>query len=145
MAKWPSGPPTSLTIEFLPSAVPVQICNYSFPTIIGQHSDRSQNVKTWTVLRTHEPGQLLALSLRASTFRVSSGSCFACPPARSASRGGRRFAPSSGRTALRAVLGADGASRRLRRRRALRAAFGDGRHVALPVMARVYTMNQLIF
>ena len=39
MAKWLSGPPTSLTIEFLPGAVPVQICSYSFPTIIGQHSD----------------------------------------------------------------------------------------------------------
>ena len=38
MAKWPSGPPTSPTIEFLSGACPAQICSYSFPTIIGRHS-----------------------------------------------------------------------------------------------------------
>ena len=42
MAKWPSGTPTSLTIECLPGAVPVQICSYSFPTIIDQHSSQSK-------------------------------------------------------------------------------------------------------
>ena len=38
VAKWLSGPHTSLTIEFLPVAAPSQICSYSSPTINDQLS-----------------------------------------------------------------------------------------------------------
>ena len=58
-------------------------------------------MKTATGVRTHEPGQLLASSLRAMWLRVSAGSS-----ARSASQ--------AGGAALRAAFGRGGASRRLR-------------------------------
>ena len=78
------------------------------------------------MLGAHEPGQLLALSLRSMWFRISDG---VVPQSAGASGARER---------------AGGASRRLRLRAALRAALGGGQRFAPPATARIYSMNQVI-
>ncbi len=74
---------------------------------INPKSTSGSNKKTWTVLRTNEPGQLLVFSLRVFLHRVSDRPCFSVR---------RREAPH------RRAVGA-----------ALRAAFGAGQRFALPL------------